>query len=78
MCNKKLGQEPAFTGAEGYGDFNRNGISKRLYIATTALQGLLSGNELSRTGKKTVPIIVQHAYKYADEMLKQELEETDE
>lgn len=71
MSNKKLGLEPAFTGAEGYGDFNRNGISKRLYIATAAMQGMLA-NSNEGLVYTAIPLLVKESYIIADEMLKQE------
>jgi hypothetical protein len=81
----KLGQEPAFP--IEYGEYNSTGllckrqdfgISKRLYIATFALQGFIAGRsphvELKHIDKS---LIVKYAFEYADEMLKQEQDGTE-
>jgi len=77
---KKLGQEPAFP--LEYEDYNSTGllckrqefgISKRLYIATMVIQGIVSDTSVS-LDDTSIMGIVRLAYKTADEMLKQEEE----
>jgi hypothetical protein len=64
----KLGNESAYP--LQYGAYGHHlGISKRFYAACAAMQGLLaSDNELSGSG------LINVAYEYADELLKQENE----
>jgi hypothetical protein len=65
---EKLGMEPAFpVDGDPY-----SGMSKRFYAACAAMQGLLSGDELVRTGRRKSESIIELAYKHADELLKQE------
>lgn len=86
----KLGLEPAFPffkeNESGYGDtivvydqfgakafypFEK-GISKRFYAACAAMQGLCVGG----ASEKWIEATVKRAYQIADELLKQESEET--
>lgn len=75
--NKKLGQDPAFGFSYeelgSYGSYNSNypGISKRFYAVCAAMQGILSGTNLSANSFNTMGV-VQRAYEVADELLKQE------
>jgi hypothetical protein len=48
-----------------------SGMTLRDYFAAKALAGILSGNEIIRTGKKTSSSIASYAYSIADAMLKQ-------
>ena len=81
----KLGQAPAFpseftTGSKG--EFGEPlishrvsyGISKRFYAACAAMQGTLSNpNGLQSNGNAhTYVSLVEHCYKCADELLRQE------
>lgn len=74
-----LGKEPAFPSemdmAINNGKYASFGISKRLYIATMAMQGILSSSGIL---DKNSPIkdkwVVEQSYKLADVMLKQEEE----
>lgn len=80
---KKLGDEEAFPlvhkgfigfDAQDYpvrGDIVAKGMSRRFYAACAAMQGILAGNELSKYVLDPVAVI-QQAYNYADELLKQE------
>ena len=72
--SEKLGQETAFPvdAQEGFGIQKQKGMSKRFYAACAAMQGIISGNEINRTGRKTSESIIEMAYKFADELLKQE------
>jgi len=54
-----------------YGTIVAKGMSMRFYAACAAMQGLLAGNELSKYVIDPTTI-VQQAYKFADELLKQE------
>ena len=47
------------------------GLTKREYFAGLAMQGILSGNEINRTGRKTPFSIVEMSINLADELLKQ-------
>lgn len=49
---------------------NQLGMSKRFYAACAAMQGLLSKTYESST--ELDPLIVQHSYRLADELLRQE------
>lgn len=62
---EKLGQEPAFPDAHMS---ITKGMSKRLYIATECIKPLISRKGILDTTEETVRI----AYKFADELLKQE------
>ena len=66
--SKKLGSEQAFPMTDGMSNWE-NGMSKRLYLASTVLQGILSNKEASPVN---IGSNVECAYKYADELLKQE------
>lgn len=83
---KKLGQEPAFPTEVEYLDgklqecfqtgnhtAQYSGISIRLYIATMAMQGLISGVRGSGDGINTEELITSSLH-LADEMLKQATE----
>lgn len=68
MEKEKLGEDPAFP----YEDMHDKGMSKRLYIATMAMQGIMASNEC---GVGHIPsTVAKWAYEIADEMLKQENE----
>lgn len=74
----RLGEKPIFPSKED-GNIPTYGISKRLYIATAALQGLLSNSvyldNIRRDKKaKIVADVVAHAFIYSDAVLKQENE----
>lgn len=86
MKKNKLGQEPAFsTSALLSGEENIfvPGMNQRLYIATFAMQALLSRSGFYWQGKDTREnlsgLLPEEAAKlslqYADELLKQEKEE---
>ena len=47
------------------------GLTRREYFAGLAMQGILSGNEINRTGRKTAVSIVEMSLNLADELLKQ-------
>lgn len=87
---KKLGQESAF-GYSAHSDNNDEpghgrtknshpqnlGMSKRLYIAIKAMQGLLANPDVvqykhDHPRNDMAPIIAKAAYEFADELLKQE------
>ena len=71
MSNEnKLGQENAFPYASGA--VFKAGITKRLFLAGMALQGLLSNCDLSSGSITNYEIYVEKAVKLADELLKQE------
>ena len=85
MSNKnKLGQEPAFPSGEiDMETFEPTkdhlGMSKRFYAACKAMQGLCSSEQIGITAEqatKRVPRVVKLAYVYADELLKQEEDES--
>lgn len=75
MKNGKLGKEPAMPSLEyRYSQYSgqpsiysSNGMSKRFYVATKILQGFASDPNVYNT-----ETIVELAYKWADELLKQE------
>jgi len=79
---KKLGLEPAFPTDRLIPDpvntfrsieVHSIGISKRLYIATAAMQGLLSNSKETDTDSPiNMEKIVNVSYRLADKMLKQE------
>ena len=78
--DKKLGQQPAFSGAGiSYSNpqFSQpskayyKGMSKRFYAACAAIQGLISGIRANGDALPTKEI-VEVAYEFADELLKQE------
>lgn len=79
--NNKLGQEPAFPLHEelmgNFGSYRQStyGISKRLYIACIALQGILANENgfITTSGKtsENVKNKVEFAFICADEVLKQ-------
>lgn len=78
---KKLGKEPAFPSIEVMLDevdgttkdyTEHRGISKRLYIATMAMQGILSA--MASRPNMSIEEDVKLAFVYADEVLKQEEE----
>lgn len=73
--NEKLGQQPAFaTSAFGDGEGVYDpGMSTRLYIATMAMQGMLS-NPNRELRYDNVENFIKNCYEYADELLKQENE----
>ncbi len=62
----KLGQESAFKSF---------GISKRLFLASMAMQGLLSNSDLNLNGIGYYEFIAQKSFVMADELLKQEAKE---
>lgn len=66
---QKLGQEPAFPVLDDVGVASE-GMSKRLYIATAAMQGMLASGRVSTDG--SITWVTHMSYKYADELLKQE------
>ena len=76
MENNKLGQEPAFPVDLGDVPPHFNGISKRLYIACIALQGILANENgfLTTSGRTSDSIQnkVEFAFICADEVLRQE------
>ena len=80
MEDKKLGQEPAFANTETYNPNNmecngtyQQGMSKRFYAACAAMQGILaSGVKVGGESIITPEIVIPYAYKFADELLKQE------
>lgn len=45
------------------------GLTKREYFAAMALQGILAGNEINRTGRKTPYSIAELATSYADALI---------
>lgn len=82
MNKEKLGQEPAFprpigeykTVGDGKWSPAQKGMDKRFYAACAAMQGILS-NGLANPDKPIRTItIIESAYKFADELLKQENE----
>lgn len=78
MNKKKLRQESAFplsiagnnTEFKDIGEYSPSdtGMSKRLYIATKAMQGMISIPNLEITKER----IVEKSYEIADELLSQE------
>jgi len=81
MNKNKLGQEPAFPETHDNTDVNRfviPGMSKRFYAACAAMQGLCSTELLGITVQRAsvrCQEVVALAYKYADELIKQEYNE---
>jgi len=86
MNTKKLGQEPAFSGRiekqeniNGifkYVEHPQVGMSKRLYAACAAMQGILASYpHYEMPTQQGIKICVSKAYELADELLKQENEE---
>ena len=67
-----LGQEPAFPCEHFPQDSTIEGISKRFYAACSAMQGLLSRDLPKEQNYYYTEILIQKAYRYADELLKQE------
>jgi hypothetical protein len=88
MNNKKLGQEPVFMATTDHMCDNLvkrkmrpEGISKRLYIATKAMQGLLANSRITELFEKVNSEVEEErialtkvSYEIADELLKQENE----
>jgi hypothetical protein len=80
--NNKLGQEPAFpvttqTEQEEHvlrEGLLKHGMNKRLYIATKAMQGLLSANHYQVTDRSDAAFLSRKALIIADELLKHESE----
>lgn len=75
--NNKLGQEPVFPATTDHmidqlvkNNQSPEGISKRLYIATKIVAAKVSKGNFPPAHKFTV----EDAYRYADELLKQENE----
>jgi len=70
----KLGQQPAFPTNQSF-DFQTdfNGVSKRLYIATMAMQGLINGCVVNN-GNYDAKWTAKAAFNMADELLRQENE----
>lgn len=71
----KLGQEAAFAGYDPEIEIYEVGISKRLYIATAAMQGLSNKFTGLYSTQRDIEGLVKQSYKIADEMLKQEQDE---
>lgn len=82
MEKEKLGQEPALGFSYETKDFNNsydptsvphkfNGMSKRLYIAIMAMQGLLASGIYAEKIAFN-PILGKLSFEIADELLKQE------
>jgi Fe-S cluster biosynthesis and repair protein YggX len=76
MSKEKLGLDPAFP-AENLGQHSYSGMSKRLWIATQLVQGMLahSTRYKPRDSDKELywhTAIVKEAYEITDELLKQE------
>jgi hypothetical protein len=84
MSKEKLGQQSAFPmpaysdPLAGTGQNNTHcqtyGISKRFYAACAAMQGILSSSLANPSQPVHFINIVEDAYKFADELLKQENE----
>ena len=80
MENEKLGMESAFpseetvfishdiTGNKMFETYGSAGISKRFYAATKILQGFASDPNMSGN----IKAIVENAYTWADELIRQE------
>ena len=66
----KLGQEPAFP----FEANRNNGMSKRLYLAGLAMQGLLASPSFTNPRMKPSDVS-KMAFGMADELLKQEEED---
>jgi len=86
--NNNLGQSPAFAGSKVTSDgrnFYEEGMSKRFYAACTAMQGILANQNNSNHntfGINSVGSAVDYienlctdSYRFADELLRQELYE---
>lgn len=91
MTTKKLGREPAFPVDEQTIQYNQSGIipyachglSKRLYLAGMAMQGLLSNPNTAKqissaisnpSAEQSRQIVMKESLLMADELLKQEAE----
>lgn len=80
MKTEKLGQESAFPVlrelSNGSFIMDHRGISKRLYLAGMAMQGILSANAKETWGNfegAQVPeYVAKMSFDFADELLKQE------
>jgi len=90
MTEKKLGSEPLYPSKVllyegrtqesyqiGTDLFQHSGISQRLYVATMAMQGLLSNHVFmsqmaSDYGEKLDEALAKNVYEITDELLKQE------
>ena len=73
MIEKKLGSEPAFPQSDHSTLLdNAEGISKRLYIATILMQGLLAGNSFFIHADADRAKCADISFKFADELLKLE------
>ena len=70
MSDKKLGQEGAFACVDSQKQYLQEGISKRLYIACAAMQGILSSGRVSTDSDSIW--ITKRSYQIADELLRQE------
>ena len=76
--DNKLRQEPAFPLESGIVNMCGEkpipfGMSKRFYAACAAMQGILSsGIKVGGESIITSEIVIPYAYKFADELLKQE------
>lgn len=80
--DEKLGQEAAFANSGFMATADKEkytlpskGMSKRFYAACAAMHGILSANPEYLQGNVDMPvpyIAAEEAYKYADELLKQE------
>lgn len=72
---EKLGQEPAFACQPirengQYMDMGSTGMSKRLYLAGMAMQGILAGGYFNLHSQSHE--ICERSFSIADELLKQE------
>jgi hypothetical protein len=81
MSKEKLGQQSAFPELIYKLGFNNTafyhdspGINKRFYAACVAMQGILSSSLANPSQPAHFINIVEDAYKFADELLKQENE----
>ena len=86
--SKKLGSEQAFPTErikkvykdgtiETYNIESKPGMSKRFYVASLAMQGILSIKSEYMLGNCDIPVpseVAKYAYECADELLKQENE----
>jgi len=81
MSEKKLGQEPAFPLTDSE-TFANNRMSKRFYTTKGILEALIINQRLVRPEvnqygdfkESEIPKFVKLAYKFTDELLKQENE----
>lgn len=94
MKDKKLGQDPMYPTkglinwkTSEVVDESKPGISKRLYIKTALMQGILANNvvvdkdtfhNILMKDSSTCQYLIKNVQILADEMLKQELEEIDD